>query len=214
MEKFKLFTLLTAIGVIASILSSCETNNYKKRKSVQEEVLNKFPKSQGAEVEELAFNLDDSFQSKLRSGDVGEYHYPSYYGGHYINEDKKLVVIIVSDEKQAKKELSNRAQSNNYIIQKGKFSYTSLVDISERFADFLDANTNNPIIEKHFGGAYIDIENNCYVIELNDINNNEAKDFFKKALGNSPELVFKPTSRSGIEPTSGPNLGSIINNES
>lgn len=89
MEKCKLFTLLTAIGVIASILSSCETNNYKKRKSVQEEVLNKFPKSQGAEVEELAFNLDDSFQSKLRSGDVGEYHYPSYYGGHYINEDKK-----------------------------------------------------------------------------------------------------------------------------
>ena len=60
-----------------------------------------------------------------------------------------------------------------YILQKGKYTYSYLDSINEKFKEFLNGKASKNFYN-NFYSSYLDVYANRYVIELKDINNKEV----------------------------------------
>lgn len=122
------------------------------------------------------------------------FEYNNYCGGLYINESKKVVVIIVGDTAFYRKTISDKIGRNDFIVQSGKYSYNMLKSILAELALFWQDAKNENIIQevrlKQFG---LDIRNNNIYIKLQDINKTQI-DLFRKKVMDSPVFVFENSS--------------------
>lgn len=139
-------------------------------------------------------NLYHSFEDANVARNVSEAKkkkYPDYYGGASVAEDQRTVVIIIVDEHPEKyeKEFRKRLKNEPFKLQQGKFSFNELLNISDRFREFLGNNINEPFMDNVIaGGIYED--RNVYYIELLDTSENKVNEIKEKFM-DSPAIMFE-----------------------
>lgn len=134
-------------------------------------------------IEKIAHSFSSDTLSNMFS-------YPDYCGGLYITEDKKVVVIILEDTAYYRKIIAKNIDRNDFLIQKGTYSYTSLNSTLQKLVDFYQEETNKNIIQK-VGLNYfaLDIKNNRILIGLTNISP-ERIALFKEKIMDSPTFIF------------------------
>lgn len=139
-------------------------------------------------------NLYHSFEDANVAGnvsDVKKKKYPDYYGGAYVAENQRTVVIIIVDENPEKyeKEFRERLQNEPFELKRGRFSYNELLNILNKFGEFLKNNTNEPFLENVIaGGIYED--RNLFYIELLDTSKNVVNEI-KERFMDSPAIMYE-----------------------
>lgn len=126
-------------------------------------------------------NLQKSFLDKK-----GNKHYPSYYGGAYI-ENSSLVIIVIGDTLRNKKDLIKRCGGYNFVMQFCKEKKDAVRKILHYLYMFRSNDKNDSIInELQFRASYMNIKKRIS-IELLSFQENK----FRKIVIDSPFLDFE-----------------------
>ena len=123
---------------------------------------------------------------------VGCNLYPSYYGGHFIDDEGNLVINIVETYGNAyDSTVLSRVLSNaNVSSQQVRFSYTNLHSVFDFIGVYRLENPDCEIIQRHVVWHYICVFNNRIVVGLYGYSE-ELKDAFKDYIINSPVITFQ-----------------------
>ncbi|MDR2357344.1 MAG: hypothetical protein LBD92_04590 [Oscillospiraceae bacterium] len=144
---------------------------------------------------EASQNLRQSFGS---SGllDDGE-DYPEQYGGRYINDKGKLVVLVVGDVDTAKAEIEKRAKSGDVIYKTCEYSYRMLTETMDEINLYMQ---ENPIsaVEGIFNLAMLMDTENRVVVYLAEFSQ-ERIDEFKEKVSSAPCIEFVKSSGKNVD---------------
>lgn len=134
-------------------------------------------------IEKIAHSFSSDTLSNMFS-------YPDYCGGLYITEEKEVVVIILGDTAYYRKMIANNINRNDFLIQKGTYSYTSLKSTLQKLVDFYQEEANRNIIQKVGLTRFaLEIEKNGISIQLTNISP-ERIALFKEKIMDSPTFIF------------------------
>lgn len=125
----------------------------------------------------------------LKSEGTDNIEYPEYYGGAYIDGNDKLVIYITEDAKtNLKSLLANTIKSQDFIIQKAKYSYNTLNGIMDKVNEFKINNPDSPVSD-NFLCYYLSDSDNEIVVELQRFDENSIRTF-KQDVCNSDAIRF------------------------
>lgn len=215
MRKINLSVFLIAIISIC-YLNSCindQNVNDQVEKTDESEIRSEksLKESRLRPADKISQEFYQSIKVSTRNDGTPVYVYPDYFGGAYIDKEGNFVLVVVEGkENEAKNDFAKKLNGRKYILQKGKYTYSYLDSINEKFKEFLNGKASKNFYN-NFYSSYLDVYANRYVIELKDINNKEVINEIMNFLGN-PEGVEFINGTGGIELTVGPNAGSKVNN--
>lgn len=148
-----------------------------------------------AEEQSVAYNhyqrIMELMGTQTRDGSSqNEIAYPNYYGGAYINDDNKLVLLV-------KKEFTTTRAASNFtslisddiIVNECKYSYNELQEVMEIIVDKIE---QNPSFAKKIGVLGImESENKVLVClyDKSDVNTN----WFKNEIIGTEMIQFEET---------------------
>lgn len=119
------------------------------------------------------YNINKIFEDK----------YPDFYGGIYISDDAKNVIIQI-----VKNKMPNES-SFDYEVYKKMIEYDDVVKIEYVNHSFNELNTINNLVSNYISknnnvvkGCYIDVLNNSVVIELEKLTSNNINETNKELL--------------------------------
>ena len=118
--------------------------------------------------------------------------FPNYFGGSYIDENGKLVVLITKDSVVKKQIIARIIKSNDFVIKPADYSIKEIyavMDTVDAFISNKDIPDSHPILQ-YFSGAYINVIDNCVVMQLSKLTP-ELVYIFKKEVTNSPIVKFR-----------------------
>lgn len=185
--KKKLFNLLglMAMLLIISCTDSLIDDPVRDGKEIQPSIVE-------AEKQALMLgkNLINSFPKVVtRSGE--QITYPDYYGGAFINKDKRFVVLVKGDTAIYKDDLIRRTQSNDVLVIPCVYSYEELKNILDQLrVIFLDESKRSIIDATTMRAFRLNTTENRIEIELEDFTADKI-DLFKQTIFDSPSFVFK-----------------------
>lgn len=147
----------------------------------------KFKKNKDAAVNA---NKIKSFFDKT---DDGNFIYPNYIGGIYIDSNDNLVIQVVDDVSLGKTNLNEINRYKNILeidenakIESVKYSYSELENVMKQINTlFVNGKISDLVLE-----LYIDVNNNTVVVGLKEYNE-ENIDIFNKTILESPMITFK-----------------------
>lgn len=117
--------------------------------------------------------------------------YPDYYGGAYINDSGKLVVLIKGSPNRYKKNIEDIIGNQEVEFIACKNSYKDLNSIMKSLNSYKsDPSTSNNVNSKNFNLFHLDDVSNNIVVYLDDDSDAKKKDF-KKSVYNSRAITFK-----------------------
>lgn len=127
------------------------------------------------EIVELATKMESVLKEKYNIKRIFEDKYPTYYGGMYISEDSKYLVVQI-----VKKNIPIN-NNDEYDFYKSFITFDSrikveYVDFSYNELNEINNDISNYMVEKkdkNVEGTYIDVMGNAVNVELND--NSEFK---------------------------------------
>lgn len=120
-------------------------------------------------------------------------NYPGYYGGAYVNDDGKLVILISGNPKVHRDEFVRRCASEDIVLEKCKFPYVVLLNQARKIIEYQDNNINNNIM-----GYGIKETENCIYIDLKEYDDEKIKEF-KRNVSSAPYFRFKKGSYVNFE---------------
>lgn len=115
--------------------------------------------------------------------------YPSFYGGHYIDDDGSLVILIVGDTIKGKKEIKKIVYTNKFKIKTGKYSYETLSNIMDKL-DSIKLHKYKQPFSNNIISWGLHIKDNCIKVELKESNPIKIKEF-KNHILDSPAIKFQ-----------------------
>lgn len=128
-------------------------------------------------------NLLNSFKlSPVPSAEPS--HYPGYYGGAYVNDNGKLVILITGNPKVHRNEFVRRCGSENIVLEKCKYPYVALLNQIQRINEFQQHHFDSNIM----GCALVDNENIIEVWLQND--EDVYVENFKRMVSSSKMIKF------------------------
>ena len=137
-------------------------------------------------LEERKIRLDHSFYRK-----TGNFDFPLYYGGSYINKDNLLFVNIVDslDNIYTKSDIINRIGNKDFKIKKCSYSLKMLGDTLNQLNTVF--NRNKYLLKENLktSNFEINIENNVILILLEDSTMENIQEF-KRNIMDSPLFHF------------------------
>ena len=159
-------------------------------------------KSETESVSLVAYNnLTASFNGYTRDG---EYivDYPDYYGGAYIDENGKLIVLVTDRKLSTKREIRDLTQSIDISIKHVNTSLRELldlqVDISEKMTSVARDVLNSPdkvdenllaLIDSFVGIGVSEKNNNLFIELANDTP--EIREAFYKYISKHEKIDFR-----------------------
>lgn len=114
--------------------------------------------------------------------------YPDCYGGTYLNEFGKQVVLATDTSSEAKEHLAPFVESTDFTLKKCTYSFNRLCELNEWLGLFFE----DPQLceELTWEGSGIDVKANCIVISLKDCSPESIARFRQKVL-DSPMFRFE-----------------------
>lgn len=155
-------------------------------------------------------NLTISFDTQKRNNEfAGEY--PDYYGGAYIDDNGKLVVLVTNRTSDTKSLVKSLTQSSDIVIRYSPISLNELLTqqsiIMDKMMDIIHYvnNTSNKVdadlyaLVDAFVGIGVSSKNHNLFVEFNN-DTESIRDAFTKYISNYEGIDFK-CFNSGIEAT-------------
>lgn len=202
----KNFSILSMAFFAIFSLSSCSDKSFDKpdeKLHLQSKTLN--TNLHGEEI--IYVDVDGSFQSKANGylekinnafssthgrEKNGISDYPGYYGGAYINQMGKLVVLIKGGSAKGKENMINIIGSDDFITLPCEHSYKMLVKIMDDLNEF-KLNKANGAKSTNFNTYGLSDVRNKIFIELDEFNDKKIEEF-KKTVMNSSAIEFQKSS--------------------
>lgn len=182
------------------ILVSCISNNSKKEfqekinskeKDVSFAIKDSTNTSKNIEEEKAMSNAALQYLDLIpklkayhrKKGGKGKY--PEFYGGSYVSEHKKYMVMVKGDVNYYRKILDSLTSTTNYSIKSCSYSYNELEkamdEMSKKFRIIKNPN---------FHTMALDEMNNVILIGLDKLNDENIEQF-KRDIGDYPFLKFE-----------------------
>ncbi|MCD7899895.1 MAG: S1 family peptidase [Bacteroides sp.] len=148
------------------------------------------------EQEAKSLNVTNNFLNSLSSfatRNADEIIYPSYYGGHYISNERKPVFLVVKGMSEiAQADIAKRADSDFFTIEEISNSYNDLNKVMYDLNKvFLDPIMIDKVMSLGWAGHYISTKENIVYVELVDYSK-VSIERFKSEILSSPLIQFKP----------------------
>lgn len=164
MNKFFLCMLLFVASTAFNSCTKSLENGTDSEKSINE-----------IDTKTLSGNLKKSFKSMARSTD-GRIIYPEYYGGCYLNQSNKLVILVSGNNVNAyKKDLIKRCGGDGFEIKTCSFSYNYLIGLIYSLEEKWKA--ADPDNAMKYYGICTDQEKNKLVINTGDVSDANKNKF-------------------------------------
>ncbi|MFA6701867.1 MAG: hypothetical protein WCR12_03275 [Dysgonamonadaceae bacterium] len=118
--------------------------------------------------------------------------FPDYYGGSYIDDKGNLVVLVTKDSDIKKSDIAQIIKYNNFTVLPVNYSYKKISSVMDSIDAFISNSSipNNHIVLQYFTGAYIDVMQNCVVMQFS-ILTPELIYSFKKNVTDSSVVKFR-----------------------
>lgn len=147
------------------------------------------PPLQEVNVDQICINLDESFMSNTRSGEI-DIVYPNNYGGTYIKNGEVAILIKGDVTQNIENEYQDRTKSTNIRLIPCEYSYNELSSLKGQISVFFSNESNYKFIEGiEWSALAVDEEFNRVVIRMNCTPANIAE--FKNKVSSSPLIKFE-----------------------
>lgn len=163
-----------------------ESNNFASRMGKFNEADSDFQFKANRNLEKINNHFSSNSFNKSE-----EIDYPDYYGGAYINDAGKLVVLIKGSPNRYKKNIEDIIGNQDVEFIACKNSYKNLNSIMKKLNNYKsDPITSQNVNSKNFNMFYLDDISNSLIVYLNDDSEIKKKEF-KKYVYNSNAILFK-----------------------
>lgn len=113
--------------------------------------------------------------------------YPNYYGGAFIGDNGRLVVLVKEDLDQAKEDLKKRLKSSAFQTLACDYSYQELLDLNNKLGTLFD---NSKLREKlNWTSVGMQVAKNRIIVYLGDTLE-QSVSRFKTQVSSSPMIIF------------------------
>lgn len=183
-------TLFSLLALIAMLLVVSCTDNLMDNPVEDVNVIEQSLVETEKQALILGENLLKSFpRVETRSGEQPKY--PDYYGGAYINKDKRFVILVKGDTAVYKKDFVKRTQSSDILVVSCDYSYGKLNKVIEELKIlYLDENNRATIDATTMRAFSLNTVENRINIKLEDLSADKIS-LFKQTVLDSPTFVFK-----------------------
>lgn len=177
--KRLIFTLLVMALVTGcssdDMLNDIQNNTKNKADNVYDLQKSKM------EAMSLADNLNSSFESSITKS--SNTVYPNYYGGNYINEEGRLVVLTVGDTIEFRNRIKTRAISDNFELEPCLYSYNYLLTTINNLNIFFDTIEGKKMLQELSISAFGLLDNkNQVFVDIKDLNSDKINQFKNKIM--------------------------------
>lgn len=124
-----------------------------------------------------------------------ELSYPEYYGGSYLNDDGKLVILLKNNDISIQRTLKSVSNNNNLIFESANYSYAELTQYILDILKYQESklSTQNSVktydIAEDIIDCTLDDKNNKIIVGIRNLNDNKIK-LFKKNVIDSDAIEF------------------------
>lgn len=180
--------ILLVLVVIFTLSSCTREEHLQPEKETFKTNLDWYPSEAHLDAIEEYQKILESFTTS-RSYTLDSIHFPEYYGGAFINENDKLVVLVTNSQFNRQKNIEDIVGSKNSIVKPCQYSYRQLNDIMNDLNELLLNNpSKNPAIENITQAKLMEADNSI-VVELLECTEEKINEF-KENLINSPMIKF------------------------
>jgi len=132
------------------------------------------------------------YQTFIDSLDVedGEYSYPEYYGGAYIDSSNNMVFNTIDDSSMVKNDLQKRANSTNFIVRSTQHAYRDLRTTVTEVTQLMDEAIHGDEIYSAIRLCMLMDKDNMVEIHLNELSEKNVN-AVKSRLKRSDHIIFK-----------------------
>lgn len=147
------------------------------------------------DISEANIFASEQYQTLVQSfcfsrSDVDSINYPSYYGGAYIDENDKLVVLLSDTSIGYKRNIEKVLGSKNFILKKCRFSYIYLKQVINTINQFYQEDVQFSSIIQNISYIRFQEDKNCIIIGLLE-HSEERINEFRKNIVDSPAIKFE-----------------------
>lgn len=164
--------------------------NKEARRKMEEERNRRYQSAYQAQ-QSLYQSFEKDYPQTAYCDYYGITHYlPDYYGGSYLDNQQNLVLFIIGDSLQYRKELERRLRRNDFSIRQAQYSYKRLLQLRDSIINVLAHNpTYTPPYKRPLFSASIEEDENKIVIWFSRDSADIA--LFKEEVIDSAVLLFK-----------------------
>lgn len=148
--------------------------------------------------EEHSLNVFDKLTPVIMpaDGSTTETAYADFYGGSYLDDEGKLIVLVKGDTEKTKEKLSEFIGSSEFSVKSCKYSFNELKEMKRKLAEKMD----DEELSKRLGweNVGIRISENKIAIGLRGYSEQRVGQF-KKEVADSDMLLFYPLLGDRVE---------------
>lgn len=152
------------------------------------------PREMGLAIEYYQSVLN-SFRGS-RSSDAGgaltAKEYPENYGGAYINDQNKLVILVPTSQLATRTKYRDILGHTNFIIEPCEFSYRQLLEVRDSLVEAVFTNPKYPEVKENVVSIAVKDKENEIEVGLLDCSEARISEFKGKIL-DSPVVCFRET---------------------
>lgn len=139
-----------------------------------------------------------TIMSKRKTYDLEniELSFPNSYGGSYLDNDGRLVVLVNGNDDNFKQKLKSVTLNDNLQFKKAEYSYSELTELINQIISYQEAYYKSSTLTSSYDIATdiidckLDDINNRVVVGIKNLNDNK-KQLFKKNISNSDALILQ-----------------------
>jgi len=131
----------------------------------------------------LLDELEKSFEASIYDNGLD---LNKYYGGAYLNEDKKLTICCTTDDNQIADLFREAAGSSDVIIKHVKFTYDELNTLKEEFHELVkvymfdkELNEKNRQLIDDLSGWCVDVQTNRLELGIDKLDSDKEELFYE-----------------------------------
>ena len=184
LHLFLLLTMMLVVSCSDNLLSDIDNMNSEEILTSDFSTNEKNSLIQGA-------NLLGSFSiMSTRSVNKEDYDYPDYYGGSYVDDQGKLVVLVSSDNiEKYRQNFVRRTQSNEIILKSCEYSFKDLLTTIDEIKKSGEQKALM-IDDLQLVSYGVDAQKNKVVVAMIDCNDQKIAKF-KSEIMDSPIIIFE-----------------------
>lgn len=167
-------------------LVSCSENVVEKMES-KEMSLEQASSNDEAKSLEIYENIENAFTSHITRSST-TITYPDYYGGSYIDNYGKLVILVKDTSAITRNNLRTCAKTSDFTTEACEYSFNELNEVNDSLGKLFE--NKNLREELAWEGVGTDVMENKVVIYLKDCSETSIERFKQKVM-NSPMLRFE-----------------------
>lgn len=194
MKKFFYFLVVAVLGA----MTACTSDDLLPDN--QPDVINGSAKLDEKAIVKFTNNLNGSFVSFTRSGEIQSL-YPDYYGGVYVDDNRDIIVLSKDVNASVRSDLTKRMATDVYKVKECDYSYNQLQTLFEEITQlWLNSNNDDLFDAVSLVSFGINDFTNRVQIDLLDCSDANIQKF-RQSIKDSPMLSFEKANGKIVQTT-------------